>query len=156
MKFWLMKSEPDVFSIDDLRQSKGMMSGWDGVRNYQARNFMRDDMRKGDLVLFYHSNAKPPGVVGIAEVIRESHPDHTQFDEQSEYYEPRATEEKPIWFMVALKFKEKFPRLIPIQELKEQKQLDGLSLLQKGSRLSIMPVSRKHWDYVLQLSKLAN
>lgn len=153
MNYWLMKSEPDVFSIDDLKKSKNMTSGWDGVRNYQARNFMRDDMRKGDLVLFYHSNAKPPGVAGIAEIVQESHPDHTQFDQNSEYYAARATKEKPIWFMVAVKFKEKFSRLVSIQELKEQKELDGFQLLQRGSRLSILPVSKKHWDHILKLGR---
>lgn len=153
MNFWLMKSEPDVFSIDDLQMAKGMTSGWDGVRNYQARNFMRDDMRKGDRIFFYHSNAKPPGIAGVAEVFQESHPDPTQFDETSEYFDPRATKEKPIWFMVSVKFVEKFPRLISIQELKDQKKLDGLRLLQRGSRLSILPVSKKHWEFICELAK---
>lgn len=153
MQYWLMKSEPDVFSIDDLRKSKNMTSGWDGVRNYQARNFMRDDMKKGDKVLFYHSNAKPPGVAGIAEVVKESHEDPSQFDPKSEYFEKRATKEKPVWYMVSVKFSEKFSRLISIQELKEHKKLSDMILLQKGSRLSITPVSKAHFDYICKLAR---
>lgn len=149
MKHWLMKSEPDVFSIQDLKRVK--KSDWDGVRNYQARNFMRDEMRVGDLVLFYHSNAEPPGIAGIAKVSRESHPDLTQFDKKSEYYDAKATKEKPIWFLVEVEFMEKFPTVIPLDALKKEKALQGMPLVQKGTRLSVMPVKESEWKAVLAL-----
>lgn len=149
MNYWLMKSEPDVFSIDDLKKKK--KSGWDGVRNYQARNFMRDEMKLGDLVLFYHSNAVPPGVSGLAKVSKTSHPDPTQFDEKSEYYDPKATKEKPRWFMVEVEFVEKFDRLISLNELKETKGLENMPVVQKGSRLSINPVSASEFKIITQM-----
>ena len=151
MAYWLMKSEPDVFSIDDLRRVK--KSGWDGVRNYQARNFMRDGMRVGDLVLFYHSNAEPPGVAGIARVSREAHPDPSQFDKKSEYYDPKATKEKPIWEMVEVEFVEAFPATIPLDALKKEKALSEMALVQKGTRLSVMPVKEAEWNCIIALSK---
>lgn len=134
-----MKSEPDVFSIDDLKKKK--RTGWDGVRNYQARNFMRDDMKIGDIVLFYHSNAAVPGVAGLAKVSKTSHPDPSQFDPKSDYYDPKATKEKPRWFMVEVEFVEKFQNVIPLAVLKETKGLENMPLVQKGSRLSINPVT---------------
>lgn len=146
MKYWLMKSEPDVFSISDLEKKK--TSSWDGVRNYQARNFMRDEMRAGDLVFFYHSNANPSGIAGIMEVFKESHPDPTQFDPKSEYYDPKATREKPIWFLVDVKFIKKLPEIISLQSLKEESALLDMPLVQKGSRLSVMPVKEKNWHYI--------
>lgn len=149
MRYWLMKSEPDVFSIHDLERVK--RSDWDGVRNYQARNFMRDDMRSGDLVLFYHSNAEPSGVAGIARVSRQSHPDLTQFDRKSEYYDPKATPEKPIWFLVEVEFVQAFPEVIPLERLKREKALAKMPLVQKGTRLSVMPVSEAEWKCVLGL-----
>lgn len=149
MNYWLMKSEPDVFSIDDLAKKK--RSGWDGVRNYQARNYMRDQMRVGDQVFFYHSNAEPPGIAGIAKVCKESHPDPTQFDKKSEYYDPKATKEKPIWFMVEVEFVKKLP-LITLETLKNQRALSDLALVQKGTRLSVMPVQEKHWKMILSLA----
>lgn len=149
MKYWLMKSEPDVFSIQDLKKKK--TSGWDGVRNYQARNFMRDEMRAGDLVLFYHSNAEPPGIAGVARVSRESHPDPTQFDKKSEYYDPKATKEKPIWFMVEVEFVEEFPLVLPLDALKKEKALAGMPLVQKGTRLSVMPVKESEWKRVMEM-----
>ena len=134
-----MKSEPDVFSIDDLKKKK--TSGWDGVRNYQARNYMRDDMKIGDLVLFYHSSCEVPGVAGLAKVSKESHPDPSQFDKKSEYYDPKATKENPRWFMVEVEFVEKFDHVITLTTIKETKGLDKMPLVQKGSRLSINPVT---------------
>lgn len=148
MKYWLMKSEPDVFSIQDLKKKK--TSGWDGVRNYQARNFMRDEMRVGDLVLFYHSNAEPPGIAGVARVSRESHPDPTQFEKKSEYFDPKATKEKPIWFMVEVEFVEEFP-LIPLDAIKKEKALANMPLVQKGTRLSVMPVKENEWKRVMEM-----
>ncbi len=146
MRYWLMKSEPDVFSIDDLKKKK--TSGWDGVRNYQARNYMRDDMKIGDLVLFYHSSCEVPGVAGLAKVSKESHPDPSQFDKKSEYYDPKATKENPRWFMVEVEFVEKFDHVITLTTIKETKGLDKMPLVQKGSRLSINPVTPEEFKII--------
>jgi len=149
MKYWLMKSEPDVFSIDHLKSKK--KSGWDGVRNYQARNYMRDDMKIGDMVLFYHSSCEVPGVAGLARVCKESHPDPSQFDSKSEYYDPKATKETPRWFMVEVEFVEKYDRVITLTEIKEKKELSQMPLVQKGSRLSINPVTEKEYKTILSM-----
>lgn len=151
--YWLMKSEPDAYSIDDLAQDKDQTTFWDGVRNYQARNLMRDEMKKGDLVLFYHSNAKPPGVAGIAKVVRESYPDHTQFDKKSKYFDPKATTDNPRWFMVDIKLVTRFKTFLPLDELKSIKALEGMVLLQKGSRLSVQPVTKKQFETISKLGK---
>lgn len=151
IQYWLMKTEPSVFSIDDL-QKQGF-SEWEGVRNFQARNFMRDKMKIGDLVLFYHSNAKPSGVAGICRICKESHPDHTALEKDSPYYDPKASPENPIWMMVEVEFVEKFPQLIPLSELKTYPELHGFKLFQKGSRLSVMPIKKEHFEFVLNLSK---
>lgn len=148
MRYWLMKSEPDVFSIQDLKKKK--RTEWDGVRNYQARNYMRDQMKVGDLVLFYHSNAEPSGIAGIAKVCEESHPDLSQFDKKSEYYDPKATKEKPIWFLVSVEFVRDFP-VIPLEKLKAEKALQKLPLMQKGTRLSVMPVGEAEWKHILTM-----
>ena len=150
-RYWLMKSEPDAYSIDDLAREKNKTTCWDGVRNYQARNLMRDDMKKGDLVLFYHSSTKPPGVAGVARVVRESYPDHTAQDKKSKYYDEKSTADNPRWFMVDIKLVKKFKRLIPLDELKSLKALDGMVLLQKGSRLSVQPVTKKQYETILKL-----
>jgi len=150
LKHWLMKSEPDVFGIEDLKKKK--RAGWDGVRNYQARNFMRE-MRVDDLVLFYHSNAEPSGIAGVARVSKEAHPDPTQFDKKSEYHEPRATKEKPVWDQVELEFVEAFASVLPLERLKKEKALEEMPLVQKGTRLSVMPVSREEWHHILVLAK---
>lgn len=149
MKYWLMKSEPETFSIEDLAQRPQQTEHWDGVRNYQARNMMRDQMRKGDLVFFYHSNCQPPGIAGIAEVVREAYPDFTAFDPESQYYDPKSTREKPRWFMVDVRFKEKFKRLISLDELRQYPELANMRLLQKGNRLSVMEVSKAEWEFIL-------
>lgn len=146
-----MKSEPDVFSIDDLKNQK--QTTWDGVRNYQARNFMMNDMQVGDLVLFYHSNAKPPGIAGLATVSKKAEPDPTQFDKKSEYFDPKATKEKPRWFCVKVKFKEKFKDLIPLEEIKSEKALKDMLVVQKGQRLSIQPVKEKDYKHILKMAK---
>lgn len=152
MSNWLMKSEPDVFGIEHLAKRPNKTEHWDGVRNYQARNFMRDDMKKGDKVFFYHSNCKEPGIVGIAEVIREAYPDHTAFDPESKYYDPKSTPDKPRWFMVDVKFVRRLKRTITLNELKTHAEaLSGFPLLQKGNRLSVMPVSEEAWEYILGL-----
>jgi predicted RNA-binding protein with PUA-like domain len=144
-----MKSEPDMFSIDNLKTKK--KSGWDGVRNYQARNYMRDEMKKNDMVLFYHSSCDIPGVAGLAKVSLESHPDPTQFDPKSAYYDPKATKENPRWFMVEVEFVEKFDEVISLHTLKSVKALESMPLVQKGSRLSINPVTEKEYKTILDL-----
>lgn len=151
MQYWLMKSEPDTFSIDDLKSCDKGTEHWDGVRNYQARNMMRDRMKKGDKVFFYHSACKVPGIAGIANVVKEAYPDHTAQNPESTYYDPKASPEKPCWFMVDVKYERKLKRLIPLSELKENPALDGMQLLRKGNRLSIMPVSEEEWRLILAM-----
>lgn len=152
MKYWLMKSEPDVYSIDKL--SKDKTTPWEGVRNYQARNFMMKDMELGDLVLFYHSNAEPPGVAGIAKVSKIAFPDKTQFDKKSEYFDAKATKEKPIWFCVEVEFVSKFKNLVSLSDLRDNEKLSDMVVLQKGSRLSVQPVDKKHFDIVKKMGGL--
>ncbi len=144
-----MKTEPHVFSIDDLRKNKKSL--WEGVRNYQARNFMMKDMQIGDAVLIYHSSADPSGVAGIASVSRAAIPDPTQFDKKSEYYDPKATKEKPIWFCVEVKFTAKFNSFIPLDALKQDSLLSDMMVIKKGSRLSIQPVSPIEFEHIHQL-----
>ncbi len=151
VSYWLMKSEPEAYSIDDLADEK--KADWDGVRNYQARNFMRDEMQVGDLVLFYHSNTKPPGVVGLCRVCKEAFPDYTAWDRTSKYFDPKASEDKPIWMMVQVEFVEKFPRVISLQELRDDPKLEGLLLTKKGQRLSVQPVERTHFQHIRKLAK---
>lgn len=148
-KYWLMKSEPDCYSIDHLK--KDGTASWDGVRNYQARNFLRDEIKKGDGVLFYHSNASPPGVAGIAEVVKSGYPDHTARDPENEHFDPRATEDDPRWYMVDVKFVRKFPELIPLAKLKETPGLQEMEVTRRGSRLSVQPVTAAEWKIVNKL-----
>ena len=147
MAHWLMKSEPDAYSIDDLKRDK--REPWDGIRNYQARNMMRDDMRVGDKVFFYHSNCKVPGIVGIAKVASKPYPDPTQFDPESKYFDPKSSADDPRWCLVDVKFVRKLKRTITLTELKSMPELDGFALTRKGNRLSIMPVDAEHWDLIL-------
>jgi predicted RNA-binding protein with PUA-like domain len=151
MAYWLMKSEPDVFSIEDLEKQK--RSGWDGVRNYQARNYMRDGMKLGDLILFYHSNAEPSGIAGIAKVSKEAHPDPSQFEKKSEYFDPKATKEKPIWLQVEVEFVKKFNSVLSLEKIKKEKSLSSMPLVQKGTRLSVMPVAEQEWNTILSLAE---
>ena len=151
MQYWLMKSEPDTFGIDDLAARPKATEHWDGVRNYQARNMMRDLMNVGDQVLFYHSACKTPGVAGIAEVVREGYPDFTARDPESKYYDPKASEDNPRWYMVDVRFVRKLERLIPLSELKANPQLEDMPLLKRGNRLSIMPVDPQHWQQILAM-----
>ena len=153
MQHWLMKTEPDTFGIDDLARVK--VEPWTGVRNYQARNSMRDDMKIGDRVLFYHSNATPPGVAGLAVVKRTGVVDATQFEPSSPYYDPSSKRDAPRWICVDVEFVEKLPRLIALDELRANPALDGMVLLQKGSRLSVQPVSAAHYKAVLAMAKKA-
>lgn len=146
-----MKSEPSEFSIDDLKNRPKKTEPWDGVRNYQARNMMRDEMKKGDLVFFYHSNCDIPGIVGIMTVSKEGYPDHTAFDPNDKHFDPKSDPDNPRWFYVDVKYKRKFKRTISLSELRDHKKLKDMRLLQKGNRLSIMPVSKKEWDFILSL-----
>jgi predicted RNA-binding protein with PUA-like domain len=149
MRYWLIKSEPDAYSIDDLERDG--TEHWDGVRNYQARNIMRDEMTVGDRVLFHHSNAKPPGVAGIAEVASGPYPDHTQFDPESNYFDETSDPADPRWIMVDIRFVEKFPRVVGLPELKKHAALADMVLLNR-SRLSVQPVSKKEFDYIVRLA----
>jgi len=151
MNYWLMKSEPDTFSIDDLARMPGKTEHWDGVRNYQARNMMRDEMKKGDQVFFYHSSCKEPGIAGIAEVVKEGYPDFTANDPEGKYYDPQNDPDNPRWYMVDIRFIRKLMRTISLTELKQYKGLSDMRLLARGNRLSIMPVSKKHWEFILKL-----
>ncbi len=150
-RFWLVKSEPEVFSIDDLAKAKS--SGWEGVRNFQARNSMRDDMKPGALVLFYHSNAKPSGIAGIAKVKGAPVPDPTQFDPKSEYFDATSPREAPRWVMVNLAFVERFTQVLPLDALKADQALAGMPLLAKGQRLSVQPVTAGQFSHVLKLAR---
>ena len=150
-KYWLMKSEPHVFSLADLKNSPYSTTYWDGVRNYQARNFMRDQMKKGDLVLYYHSNCDQPGVVGIAAVTKEAYPDHTSWDPDSNYFDPKSTKEDPRWFMVDITWKRAFKRLVSLQEMKETPKLAEMRVVQRGQRLSVQPVEKRHFDLVVKM-----
>lgn len=151
MNYWLMKSEPDAFGIEDLEKMPQQTEHWDGVRNYQARNMMRDEMKIGDQVFFYHSNCALPGIVGIAEVVKEGYPDFTAFDPDSKYFDPKSHPDKPTWFMVDLRFVRQLTRTISLQELKQYPELADLALVRRGNRLSIMPVGKEQWDFILGL-----
>jgi len=152
MTYWLFKSEPEAFSIDDLKNAPRKTEHWDGIRNYQARNFIRDDMNKGDLVFFYHSNCKEPGIVGICEIVSGAYPDHTQFDPKSHYFDAGSKPEEPRWLMRDVRYRRKTRRLISLAELKSyEKALDGFPLIRRGNRLSIIPVSKEHWEFILSL-----
>jgi predicted RNA-binding protein with PUA-like domain len=152
MRYWLIKSEPDAYGIDDL--ARDGKTPWTGVRNYQARNFMRDQMRPGDRAFYYHSNCEAPGIVGIAEVASTPHPDETQFDRRSKYYDPAATREAPRWLLVDFKFVKK-TKPIPLDELRRHKALAHMRVLARGNRLSITPVDPAEWEYILVLMKKA-
>jgi len=149
MAYWLMKSEPDAYSIDDLERDG--RDKWDGIRNYQARNMMRDEMQVGDEVFFYHSSCAEPGIVGIARIASQPYPDPTQFDKRSKYYDPKSSKDDPRWCLVDVEFVRKTRRNITLADIKAASSLDGLLLTRKGNRLSIMPVSAGHWKKILTL-----
>lgn len=154
MKYWLLKSEPGAYSIDHLKSEKDKITHWDGVRNYQARNFMRDEMEKGDLAFFYHSNCKAPGIVGVVQVVKESYPDFTAFDPEDHHYDPKSDPDKPRWFMVDVKFKQKFKQTITLPELRNNPALREMLILRKGNRLSITPLTQQQWEAVLGLPEV--
>lgn len=149
MQYWLMKSEPSEYSIDHLKRDK--VEHWDGVRNYQARNMMRDQMKIGDLAFLYHSNCDEIGIVGVMTIHTESYPDHTAFDPKDKHYDPKSDPDKPRWFMVDVKYKRKMKRVISLQELRETKGLEDMALVRKGNRLSVMPVSEDEWNLILTM-----
>ena len=149
--FWLMKSEPSVYSIDDLAKDK--KTYWDGVRNFQARNFMRDQMKAGDLVVFYHSNAEPSGAAGVAKICKTGYPDFTAWDKKDVHYDPKSTKEKPLWFMVDIEFVEKFDNFVSLETLKSEPAFKGMMVTQRGSRLSVQPVEKKHFDALKKIGK---
>lgn len=148
-KYWLMKTEPDVFSIDDLKKSTTTL--WEGVRNYQARNYMMKDMNINDEVLFYHSSTDPSGIVGLATVSQKAMPDLTQFNKKSEYFDPKATKEKPNWYCVEVKYKSTFKKILTLQEIKNIPALKNMMVIKKGSRLSIQPVSEDDFNYIKKM-----
>ena len=150
MNYWLMKSEPEAFGIHDLAKMPKQTEHWDGVRNYQARNMMRDDMQLGDKVFFYHSNCKPPGIVGTMKVVKTSYPDHTAFDPESKYFDPKSDQENPRWFMVDIKLDQIWPNLISLDEIKAIVGTQDFALTRKGCRLSVMPVPEKIWNKILK------
>lgn len=150
-RYWLVKSEPSVFSIDALAAAPRRTTSWEGVRNYQARNFMRE-MAVGDLVLFYHSNADPPAVAGTAEVVKTAYPDDTQFDPRSDHYDPASTADRPRWDMVDLRYREKFAISLALERLRQEPKLKGMVLLRKGSRLSVQPVAASEWTLIMKLA----
>ena len=155
MKYWLMKSEPDVFGIDDLARAPKRTTAWEGVRNYQARNMLRDELRKGDLGFFYHSSCEVPGIAGIVKVVREAYPDPTQFDAKSEYHDAKATREAPRWFAVDVRLEKRFDPVITLPELREHERdaLREMVILKRGNRLSVTPVSEREWRCILSMRR---
>lgn len=151
MNYWLMKSEPDTFSIDDLAKKANKTEPWNGVRNYQARNMLRDQMQQGDLAFFYHSSCEIPGIVGIMEIVRAGYPDNTAFDPESKYYDPQSSPDNPRWFMVDVKLKQKFKHIISLQQLRNNPKLKDMVLLRRGNRLSITPVTEQQWQAILTM-----
>jgi len=150
--YWVFKSEPSVFSIDDLLNSSNQTTFWDGVRNYQARNFLRDNIKLDDLVLFYHSNAKEyTGIVGLCKVVKEGYPDPSQFNPQSKYYDPTSKIDNPTWYCVDIKFLEKFPKVLTLDEIKNNQILSNMKIAQKGNRLSITPVTKEEFEEIMKI-----
>jgi predicted RNA-binding protein with PUA-like domain len=154
-RYWLLKSEPEVFSFEDLLAAKGRRTFWDGVRNYTARNTLRDDMKLGDGVLFYHSNTKPPGIAGVAKVVREGYPDPTQFDAKDPHYDPKARQDDPRWMMVDIEAVLPLERYVALDELRAAPGLRDMALVQRGQRLSVQPVSAGEWRAVLKMGGLS-
>jgi predicted RNA-binding protein with PUA-like domain len=151
MRYWLFKSEPGSYSIDDLARDKTTL--WEGVRNYQARNFMMNEMKIGDTVLYYHSSVEPPGVVGLATVSGLAEPDPTALDPKSHYYDPKSTKENPIWYCVRIKFKRKFKKQVSLTDLRQEKVLANMLLLRRAMRLSVQPVTQEEFEYICEMEK---
>lgn len=153
MNYWLMKCEPSAYSIEDLKKDK--QTSWEGVRNYQARNFLRDKIKSDDLAIFYHSNANPSGAAGIMKVIKDGYPDYFAFDSSHKYFDAKSSQDKPTWYMVNVEFVKKFSRIVALSEIKNDEQLEGVMVAQKGSRLSIQPLSEEHFKRICKLAELA-
>jgi predicted RNA-binding protein with PUA-like domain len=151
--YWLVKSEPNVFSIDDLKKSKNQTTKWDGVRNYQARNYLKNEMKTGDEVFFYHSNAEPPAVVGICKVVKEGYADHTQFDPEDKHFFPSADPKNPIWYMVDVKFTKKLKNPVTLADIRANRKLKNMKLVKRGNRLSVMPVMKEEFEEILKMSE---
>ncbi len=147
-KYWLVKSEPETFSLNDLKKSKNQTTYWDGVRNYQARNYLRDEIKKGDLVLFYHSGSENLAVMGICEVVKEGYPDHTQFEPDNDHYDPKADPKNPTWIMVDVKFVKEFKNPVTLDAIKSNLKLSNMRLIARGNRLSVMPVTKEDFDEI--------
>lgn len=154
MNYWLMKSEPSCFSLDDLKRMPDGIEHWDGVRNYQARNLLRDTLKVGDGVLFYHSNCKEPAIVGLAKVVREGYPDFTALDPREKHFDPKSTNARPIWYMVDVKYVSHLPRPLSRADLHQHPLLAGMGVLRKGNRLSVQPVTPREWQTVMELNGL--
>lgn len=150
-KYWLIKSEPEVFSIDDLARAKNQTTHWDRIRNYQARNYIRDEMKIGDKVIFYHSNAEPPAAAGICKVVKEGYPDFTAFDPKDVHYDPKSKKELPTWFMFDVKYEKKFSKAVTIGEIKANKKLQKIKLIQRGNRLSVLPLTKYEFDEIVKM-----
>lgn len=150
-KFWLFKSEPSEFSLNDLKKSKNQTTFWDGVRNYQTRNFLRDEINIGDGVLFYQSSTEPLAIVGFCEVVREGYPDHTQFDKNNDHFDPKADPKNPTWFMVDIKLVKEFNSPVTLEQIKANPKLKSMKLIQRGQRLSIQPVTKAEWEEILKM-----
>jgi predicted RNA-binding protein with PUA-like domain len=156
IRYWLLKSEPSCFSLDDLKHSPNQTTPWDGIRNYQARNFMMKDMQIGDKAFFYHSSCPRPGIVGTMTVVTTAYPDHTAFDPDSDHPDPKSTPEKPRWFMVDMQFEHEFKQLIALEALKAYPELEHMKLLQKGNRLSILPITPDEWNFITHLGEITH
>ncbi|MBX2974775.1 MAG: EVE domain-containing protein [Ignavibacteriaceae bacterium] len=152
-KYWLVKSEPEVFSIINLQNQKDQTTYWDGVRNYQARNYLRDEMKMGDSVLFYHSNAEPLAIVGVCDVVKEGYPDFTAFDPKNNHFDPKSKKENPAWYMVDLKLNEIFKNPVTLEQIKSNKKLQDMKLIQRGNRLSVMPITKDEFNEIIRMSK---
>lgn len=153
MAYWLMKSEPDVYGIDHLAAEPKGEDHWDGIRNYQVRNMFRDQFQIGDQAFFYHSNTKVPGIVGVMEIISEAYPDHTAFNPDEKYYDPKSDPDNPRWLMVDVRYLRHFHRVVSLQELKAEPALSQMRLVQRGNRLSVMPVTEAEWHHILEMEK---
>lgn len=153
-RYWLMKSEPDVYGFDDLLAEPEQTDHWDGIRNYQARNFMRDDFQEGDLALFYHSRTKPPHVAGVMRVVKAAYPDHTSWDPEAKYFDPKSSADNPRWFMVDVQALDRLPEIVPLADMKANPALEGMLVTRKGQRLSIQPVEEAHFREVLRMGGL--
>jgi predicted RNA-binding protein with PUA-like domain len=153
MAYWLMKSEPEEFGIEDLESRPDKREPWDGVRNYQARNMMRDEMKPGDLAFFYHSNCETPGIVGIVKIATEGYPDPTAFDADDDHYDPKSDPANPRWYLVDVEFVRKLQRAITLSELKAERALEQMPLTRRGNRLSVMPVTKKEWEHILAMER---